>query len=304
MYFNKFPKINYNFQNGKNIEVADIFRKVSFSQSFRNKDSAFLKTLISQGEKPERIANAIYLTPEYSWMLFLANNIVNPHTDWPTEYSKLLEITKAKYNGYSYFITNLPKLLEGDIAVYCNSVGEEWDFSKYTIIDKWDTRFRYFRGLGGLGNISALDYVRFFRIGSNGVPALVPNTSVSRIIKKVEYYNTLTDFYTNTSIVNPYTIVNGSDQLTGNYASPISTIVTPDDTYALISTIGETVLFNYINGNPYGASITTILDQVLKENNKHQNVNILKPEFSNIVSDLFQTAIDSRYIGRALQIDI
>jgi hypothetical protein len=59
-----------------------------------------------------------------------------------------------------------------------------------------------------------------------------------------------------------------------------------------------------MNGNPYGASITTILDQVLKENNKHQNVNILKPEFSNIVSDLFQTAIDSRYIGRALQIDI
>ena len=73
MYFDKFPKINYNFQNGKNIEVADIFRKVSFSQSFRNKDSAFLKTLISQGEKPERIANDIYLTPEYSWMLFLAN---------------------------------------------------------------------------------------------------------------------------------------------------------------------------------------------------------------------------------------
>lgn len=172
-------------------------------------------------------------------MLFLANNIVNPHTDCPTEHFKLIEINKAKYNGYSYFITDLPKLLKGDIAVYCNNSGTGWDFSKYTIIDKWNTQFRYFRGLGGLGNISALDYVIFFRIGSNGVPAPIANTSVSRIIKKVEYYNTLTDFYTTTSIVNPYTIVNGSDQLTGNYASPISTIITADPRYELQLLLGK-----------------------------------------------------------------
>lgn len=304
MYFKDFPKLNYTFQNGKTIQVADVFRKVSFSQTLLNNDSAFLSSLLSQGESPEQIATLVYGDPNLSWLLFLSNNLINPHSDWGTEHSQVLEIIKANYTGNSYFILNLPALLENDIAVYCNGDGENWDFSKYTVIHDWNRQFRYFRGGGGNGSLIQGDYVIFFRRNTETDDFELISPIVSVIQKKVEFYNTITQFDNDVSIINPYNIVNDGS-LTTYYASSTSTstsIGIPD--YTDSSTIRNTMIYKYMTGLSFPGSVTTILDQQLKQNYKKQHVNILKPEFKPSAIELFKRALDAKYIGRSIQITL
>ena len=303
MAFENYPKINYTFQNGKTFEVVDMFRKVSFSQKFLQNDSAFLESLISQGEKPEQIAKQIYNNPELSWLLFLANGVINPHIDWPMEYSSYLDLVKKTNNGDSYFITDLPILVPGDIAVKCDYNGQNWNFSHYIVIKKWNKEFRYFRGVGGTGTIASSDYVIFFRQNTT-TKKFEQLGTYSLIRKKIEYYNSPINFYNSTSIVNLYNIVNESNQLTQYYASPISTSIAADPTYSNPDTIVNTVLYRYMTGFSYSSSVRTLLEQEIKKNNEKQTVNILKPEIAPLVLDIFRQALQTKFIGRSLQINI
>ena len=82
--------IDYTFQNGKTVNVVDIFKKVSFSQQTLQEPSLFDTVLLSEGSTPERISTQYYGTPTASWVILLANNIVNPNLEWPVEYSYFL----------------------------------------------------------------------------------------------------------------------------------------------------------------------------------------------------------------------
>ena len=60
MYFEKFPKIEYNFSGVSSVEMQDIFRRVVFTEKTLNDKINFEDYLVVQGETPDKTSDKFY----------------------------------------------------------------------------------------------------------------------------------------------------------------------------------------------------------------------------------------------------
>lgn len=244
MYFDFFPTLEYTFSDGNTIEMVDIFRKVSFSQSTLTNDSIFDTFYVANGGSPEIVSFNLYGSSRYSWMLFAANRMINPHKNWPREYTSLITELNSKYNGKTYYICRIPDLLPGDVMIKitrssCSgtpnseiytgcSFSYQNPIATYKIIKEWNQELRYIIGVGGSTEFSEGDTFAILRKNSLGEYKLVKfgNSSgnetipgqdgfvditidsqtftIFRIAKIVEEKNTIVNFFQGTIVASPY----------------------------------------------------------------------------------------------------
>lgn len=79
-YFNKLPEIRYN-----NVLVRDITRRVNFLKQSVENPYVFLPYTIQEGERAEDVAYYYYGDANYAWLVYLANNIIDPYHQWPMD---------------------------------------------------------------------------------------------------------------------------------------------------------------------------------------------------------------------------
>ena len=79
-YFQKLPEIKYN-----NVLVRDITRRVNFLKQSIENPYAFLPYTIEEGDRAEDVAYHYYGDPNYAWLVYLSNNIIDPYHDWPMD---------------------------------------------------------------------------------------------------------------------------------------------------------------------------------------------------------------------------
>ena len=77
-YFDKMPIINYNGYQVRDLTRRNRFLPVSISNPY-----LFLPYTITDNDKPEDIAYYYYGSTDYTWLVLLANNIIDPYHDWP-----------------------------------------------------------------------------------------------------------------------------------------------------------------------------------------------------------------------------
>ena len=95
-YFDQFPIINY---DGK--DMRDITRRVSFLKRSLTNPYVFLPYTIEEGMRPEDVAYYYYGSVEYTWLVYLANNIVDPYHEWPLSQEKFDAYLINKYSEQS-----------------------------------------------------------------------------------------------------------------------------------------------------------------------------------------------------------
>lgn len=300
MFFRTFPKINYTFQNGKTIQLSDIFRRVSITQKTLLDERLFDKYFITDGSSPERVAYKYYFNPNYSWFLFLSNQIVNPHTDWPMDYTTFNTYLENKYKGSSFFTYDLPDLRPGDIMVASN--GSTIDQSKYATVTKWDSTVRNIVVFGGQGTFSSNDTVIFVRnIGDSfeQVSNLITlKNKVTQNLDIVKY------FYQGSEIISPYRIVNASGVLTSVTADSTSTSIEDTGDYEDTSTIRYTLLYRYINNQTIPALVKTVRQYENDLEYEKYSIKVPRQEIISTLFELYKRAAKSDTIGRSVQIDI
>ena len=86
-YFEQFPLIKYG-----NVSVKDLSKRARFIEVARNNPYVFLPYTIKDNEKPEDIAYYYYGSTDYTWLVYMANNIIDPYTDWP--------LSEENFNNY------------------------------------------------------------------------------------------------------------------------------------------------------------------------------------------------------------
>ena len=100
-YFRYYPQTQYAFANGSfTIEksVKNISLKTVLKDGLSQDDPyAFLRYTISEDEKAEDIADFYYDDPAMSWLVYFANDIVDPYTQWPKTYEDFTEYFRKKY---------------------------------------------------------------------------------------------------------------------------------------------------------------------------------------------------------------
>lgn len=96
-YFDKFPVVSYNGQIARNI-----LAKVDFtSETRRDIYSSFDFVLTDDAERSDLLSEVTYNSPEYDWLVFLANDIVDPYYDYYLSQDKMNTHILAKYGNYA-----------------------------------------------------------------------------------------------------------------------------------------------------------------------------------------------------------
>lgn len=101
-YFDNFPTIIYG-----GVEVRDITRRKKFMQNNLNNPFVFLPYTIKDNYRPEDISYYYYGSVDYTWLVLLANNIIDPYTQWPLSDDNFDKMLMTKYaersgrTGYS-----------------------------------------------------------------------------------------------------------------------------------------------------------------------------------------------------------
>jgi len=95
-YFNKLPQINYN-----GVAVRDVTRRVNFLNQASQNPYIYLPYTIQEGDRAEDIAYHYYGNVNYAWLVYLANNIVDPYNEWPMDEETFHNYLMDKYKEQS-----------------------------------------------------------------------------------------------------------------------------------------------------------------------------------------------------------
>jgi hypothetical protein len=91
-YFRYFPKIEYN-----GLSVTDITRRVKVAEKLQADPYLFLPYTVTDDDRAEDIARLYYGDVNKVWMIYLANNIIDPYTQWPLSNEKFESTIRKKY---------------------------------------------------------------------------------------------------------------------------------------------------------------------------------------------------------------
>jgi hypothetical protein len=105
MYFEKFPKILYDFNIGSNIEyrvVTDITRNIRIVKDLLSNITLYDEYDIRDGETPEIIADKFYGSPLYHWIVMMTNDRYDYVNDFPLPTYELEKHVKDVYGDTQY----------------------------------------------------------------------------------------------------------------------------------------------------------------------------------------------------------
>jgi len=109
MYFEKFPKILYDFNIGSNIEyrvVTDITRNIRIVKDLLSNITLYDEYDIRDGETPEIISEKFYGTPNYHWIVMLANQRYDYISEWPLNTHNLENHITSTYGAGNEYDTH------------------------------------------------------------------------------------------------------------------------------------------------------------------------------------------------------
>ena len=101
MYFKEFPQFLYDFNYGDRVKtsiVKDITRNVRVRKEILENVTLFDEYDIVDGETPEIISEKFYGTPEYHWVIMLANGKYDYRADFPLPEAVLQKHIATVYN--------------------------------------------------------------------------------------------------------------------------------------------------------------------------------------------------------------
>lgn len=93
-YFAQFPQINY-----FNVLATNITLRTAFVEKLKQEASVFYPYTIEEGETADGIATWYYGRPDYDWIIYLANDMVDPHSAWPKTQSQFEDYIVKKYGS-------------------------------------------------------------------------------------------------------------------------------------------------------------------------------------------------------------
>lgn len=165
MYFNRFNKTVYDNGPKQIRNAVNIFNSVMLQYTPVNNINTYYYRQLVQGERPEDLSYIEYGKVEYHWIILLANNVINPYTDWymsqweldayidnkyddPNDINHFLDVTDPKNprrcDGYEFkHYYNELKVLQNPLPQYISPVTHtqyesEKNFEKFEVrvIDK------------------------------------------------------------------------------------------------------------------------------------------------------------------------
>lgn len=104
-YFNELPNISTpsllpnRTRNDEMVLVKNLFKRAKLRTDFDSVITAFDFATISDGDRPDTIAESVYGDPELDWVILITNNITNLRERWPLSHDDLYKYMLDKYGS-------------------------------------------------------------------------------------------------------------------------------------------------------------------------------------------------------------
>lgn len=102
-YFRELPDLEYLSPiPGKNssldyVRVKNLFRRVKLRDDLQNVFTLFNKYEIPDGARPDTVAEELYGSSEYDWVVLLSSGIINVRDQWPLSDRDIHRFSENKY---------------------------------------------------------------------------------------------------------------------------------------------------------------------------------------------------------------
>ena len=140
MYFANFPLIPYDsVGNGEFKVVTNLLRRVAIRSKVRTNTMLFDTYDVKEGETPEMLADKLYGSSEYHWIILYCNNVTDRYHQWPKNQNQFLAYINDKYSDvdatHHYEISQT----SGDTTIKINIGSDNTDYPTASIV----TNFEY-----------------------------------------------------------------------------------------------------------------------------------------------------------------
>ena len=101
-YFKHFPNIFYpsplshKNSSGDYINIKNIFRRTKLKDYLAGSVSLFNKYIIEDGDRPDTIAERLYGSSQYDFVVVLVAGITNINHQWPVQDYQIYDIALSK----------------------------------------------------------------------------------------------------------------------------------------------------------------------------------------------------------------
>jgi hypothetical protein len=103
MYFRELPDLEIpSFLPHKNssrdyVRVKNLFRRIKFLDWLQDKAILYNKFQIPQGARPDTVADLLYGSPDYDWIVLISAGIINVRDQWPLSNRDIYTYSENKY---------------------------------------------------------------------------------------------------------------------------------------------------------------------------------------------------------------
>lgn len=102
-YFRELPDLDYQSSlphknsSKEYVRVKNLFRRVKLLDWLQDKATLFNKYQIEEGERPDLVAQKLYGSADYDWVVLLTAGIINVRDQWPLSNRDLYVYAENKY---------------------------------------------------------------------------------------------------------------------------------------------------------------------------------------------------------------
>ena len=131
-YFRELPNLRYpSFLKDKTssldyVEVKNIFRRAKLRDDLQNNFTVFDKFQIPEGARPDTVAEALYGSAQFDWVVLTTAGIINVRSEWPLNNRDLYNYAYNKYgeslNSVRFYETTKVKDSSGRLILPAGKV--------------------------------------------------------------------------------------------------------------------------------------------------------------------------------------
>jgi|1_EtaG_2_1085319.scaffolds.fasta_scaffold00873_15 hypothetical protein len=328
MYFRSLPKFEYNFPKGStgsiSSEMADIFRRVTFTKKTKDDLRNFIEYVIGDGETPDDVAFKIYGDAKWFWLVLLSNNIIDVENEWPQSQNKIQRkfSDTGFYKGHSIFVEEFRDFQKGDVVAKAETCtmdpssiecleGVTASIVNYAIVDFYDKELSKINVKLESSSFSLSDNDDIVTVrkiqGANGDTFRFIHSSTGcgygDANFKVKKITTIADgvekFKYGSWDISPISTATGGGPIPGGpsdatevpYISAIDIrgLCCPDDCVN-DPDANDTMIYKYINGEslPTGFKTLSFQEAVYEEQFKKRKIKLVHPKLIGKIYDEFK----------------
>ena len=126
-YFRELPNLRYpSFLPNKSssldfVEVKNLFRRAKMRDDLQNNFTIFNKYEIPMGARPDTVAEDLYGSAQFDWVVLTVAGVINVRNEWPLNPRDLYDYSLDKYgdalNSTRYFQTTEVKDSDGRLVL-------------------------------------------------------------------------------------------------------------------------------------------------------------------------------------------